>query len=80
METRAAEADTRLHAHAPRIASRLTRSGTGALSMSMLGGEPKVVFGYAWGGSGLTTPEARCASLHAPFSRAHLSAIAKAHA
>ena len=36
----------------------------------------EVVYGYAWGGSGPTAPEARApeyASPHAPFSRARLS-------
>ena len=42
MENWAAGADTRLHTHASRIASRLTQ-GAGALSMRMLGGGPKVV-------------------------------------
>ena len=43
-----AGADTRLHAHASRMASRLTQ-GTSALSICMLGGEPKVVCGSCLG-------------------------------
>ena len=52
------------------------RRGPSALSMDMLGGEPKVVSAHAWGGSGPTTPEAHEVKPHAP-SLTRASAIAE---